>query len=90
MDVLTTKTNISIFHKGESEVVVRLQGILYKDGKKEKEVVVDNVSLMNKLNSFEQTFCSSTKGASSDSSNFGSPIKNCFNFERISLLLIQY
>ena len=47
----------------------------------EKEVVVDNVSLMNKLNSFEQTFCPSTKGASSDSSNFGSPIKNCFNFE---------
>ena len=44
LDVLTTKTNISIFHKGESEVVVRLQGILYKDGKKEKEVVVEESS----------------------------------------------
>ena len=30
LDVLTTKTNISVFHKGEEEVVVRLQGILYK------------------------------------------------------------
>jgi hypothetical protein len=34
LDVLSTKTNISVFHKGEEEVVVRLQGILYKDGKK--------------------------------------------------------
>ena len=44
LDVLTTKTNISVFHKGEEEVVVRLQGILYKDGKKEKEVVVEESS----------------------------------------------
>ena len=44
MDVLTTKTNISVFHKGEEEVVVRLQGILYKDGKKEKEIVVEESS----------------------------------------------
>ena len=26
------------FHKGEEEVVIRLKGTLYKDGKKEKEV----------------------------------------------------
>lgn len=44
LDVLTTKQNISVFHKGEEEVIVRLQGILYKDGKKEKEVVVEESS----------------------------------------------
>jgi len=44
LDVLSTKTNISVFHKGEEEVIVRLQGILYKDGKKEKEVVVEESS----------------------------------------------
>ena len=44
LDVLSTKTNISVFHKGEEEVVVRLQGILYKDGKKEKQVVVEESS----------------------------------------------
>ena len=44
LDVLSTKTNISVFHKGEEEVVVRLQGILYKEGKKEKEVVVEESS----------------------------------------------
>jgi len=44
LDVLSTKSNISVFHKGEEEVVVRLQGILYKDGKKEKEVVVEESS----------------------------------------------
>ncbi len=44
LDVLTTKTNISVFHKGEEEVVVRLQGILFKEGKKVKEVVVEESS----------------------------------------------
>ena len=44
LDVLSTKTNISVFHKGEEEVVVRLYGILYKDGKKEKEAVVEESS----------------------------------------------
>ncbi len=44
LDVLSTKTNISVFHKGEEEVVVRLQGILYRDGKTEKEVVVEESS----------------------------------------------
>lgn len=44
LDVLTTKTNISVFHKGEEEVIVRLQGILYKQGKKVKEVVVEESS----------------------------------------------
>ena len=44
LDVLSTKTNISVFHKGEDETVVRLQGILYKEGKKVKEVVVEEGS----------------------------------------------
>ena len=44
LDVLTTKKNISVFHSGEEEVVIRLKGILYKDGKKEKEVIVEESS----------------------------------------------
>lgn len=44
LDVLTTKKNISVFHKNEEEVVIRLKGILYKDGKKEKEIIVEESS----------------------------------------------
>jgi len=44
LDVLTTKSNLSVFHKGEQEVVIRLKGILYKDGIKEKEVIVEESS----------------------------------------------
>lgn len=44
LDVLTTKTNIAVFHKGEEEVVIRLKGTLYKNGKKEKEVLVEESS----------------------------------------------
>ena len=44
LDVLSTKTNISVFHKGEEEVVIRLKGTLYKDGKKDKEVIVEESS----------------------------------------------
>lgn len=44
LDVLTTKKNISVFHKNEEEVVIRLKGILYKDGKKVKEVMVEESS----------------------------------------------
>lgn len=44
LDVLTTKKNISIFHSGEEQVVIRLKGILYKDGKKEKEVIIEESS----------------------------------------------
>jgi hypothetical protein len=39
LDVLTTKKNVSVFHKNEEEVVIRMKGILYKDGKKEKEII---------------------------------------------------
>lgn len=44
LDVLTTKSNLSVFHKGEEEVVIRLKGTLYKDGKKDKEVIVEEGS----------------------------------------------
>ena len=44
LDVLTTKKNVSVFHKNEEEVVIRLKGILYKDGKKEKEIIVEEGS----------------------------------------------
>ena len=44
LDVLTTKKNISIFHSGEEQVVIRLKGTLYKDGKKDKEVIVEESS----------------------------------------------
>ena len=44
LDVLTTKKNISVFHSNEEEVVIRLRGALYKDGKKTKEVMVEESS----------------------------------------------
>jgi hypothetical protein len=44
LDVLTTKKNISVFHNNEEEVVIRLRGTLYKDGKKTKEVMVEESS----------------------------------------------
>jgi hypothetical protein len=44
LDVLTTKKNISVFHSNEEEVVIRLRGTLYKDGKKDKEVIVEESS----------------------------------------------
>lgn len=44
LDVLTTKKNISVFHSNEEEVVIRLKGTLYKEGKKYKEVMVEESS----------------------------------------------
>lgn len=44
LDVLTTKKNVSVFHSGEEEVVIRLKGTLTKDGKKEKELIVEESS----------------------------------------------
>ena len=75
LDVLTTKTNISVFHKGEEEVVERLQGILYKDGKKEKEVVVEESSseismstlIVDEGGKFNQTSLSNALKKASDS-----------------------
>lgn len=44
LDVLTTKKNISVFHKNNEEVVIRMKGILLDNGKKIKEVVVEESS----------------------------------------------
>ena len=44
LDVLTTKKNISVFHSNQEEVVIRLKGTLTKDGKKEKELIVEESS----------------------------------------------
>ena len=39
MDVLKTKSNLSVFHKDNNEVVIRIKGYIIKDGKKSKEIV---------------------------------------------------
>lgn len=44
LDVLTTKKNVSVFHANDEEVVIRLRGILVKDGKRGKPVVVEESS----------------------------------------------
>jgi len=75
LDVLSTKTNISVFHKGEDETVVRLQGILYKEGKKVKEVVVEEGSseismstlIVDEGGKFNQTSLSNALKKASDS-----------------------
>lgn len=44
LDVLTTKQSISVFHKDDNAVVIRLKGTLYNEGKKVKEVLVEESS----------------------------------------------
>lgn len=44
LDVLTTKKNVSVFHKNEEEVVIRMKGILLKDNVKINEVLVEESS----------------------------------------------
>lgn len=44
LDVLTTKKNISVFHKNAETVVIRVRGTLFIDGKKKKSVVVEESS----------------------------------------------
>jgi hypothetical protein len=44
LDVLKTKSNLSVFHKNEESVVIRLKGILKVDGKKIKETIVEESS----------------------------------------------
>ena len=44
LDVLKTKSNLSVFHKDKESVVIRLKGILKVDGKKIKEVIVEEES----------------------------------------------
>jgi hypothetical protein len=44
LDVVTNKKNISVIHKNEQLVVIRMKGTLYLDDKKVKEVVVEESS----------------------------------------------
>ncbi len=44
LDVLTTKKNVSVFHKNEEEVVIRLRGVLKSPNKKDKVVIVEESS----------------------------------------------
>lgn len=41
LDVLTTKKNVSVFHQNNEEVVVRLKGVVTKNGKKDKDIIVE-------------------------------------------------
>lgn len=43
-DILKTNSNISVFHKDETETVIRIKGTLFKKGKKVKEIVVEESS----------------------------------------------
>lgn len=43
-DILNTSSNISVFHKNETEVVVRIKGTLYKNGKKLKTFLSEESS----------------------------------------------
>jgi hypothetical protein len=43
-DILKTSSNISVFHKDETETVIRIKGTLFKKGKKVKEIVVEESS----------------------------------------------
>jgi len=44
LDVVTIKQNISVLHKNEEQVVIRLRGTLYENGKKVKSEVVEESS----------------------------------------------
>jgi hypothetical protein len=44
LDVLKTNKSVSVFHKNEEAVVIRLKGTLYKEGKQVKEVLVEESS----------------------------------------------
>jgi hypothetical protein len=41
MDVLQTKSNMSIFHKDDNSVVIRIKGYIIKNGVKSKEIVCE-------------------------------------------------
>ena len=41
MDVLKTQSNLSLFHKDNTDVVIRIKGYAEKDGKKSKAVLVE-------------------------------------------------
>jgi hypothetical protein len=44
LDVLKTKSNFSVIHEDKESVVIRLKGVLKVDGKKTKEIIVEEES----------------------------------------------
>lgn len=44
LDVLTTKKNISVIHSNSEEVVIRMRANLYVNGKKGKDIIVEESS----------------------------------------------
>lgn len=44
LDVLTTKKNISVIHSNSEEVVIRMKANLYVNGKKGKDIIVEESS----------------------------------------------
>lgn len=43
-DIMTTGSNLSVFHKSEAETIIRIKGTLYKGDKKIKETIVEESS----------------------------------------------
>lgn len=41
MDVLKTQSNLSLFHKDNTDVVIRIKGYIAKDGSKSKTILVE-------------------------------------------------
>lgn len=41
MDILKTQSNLSIFHKDNTDVVIRIKGYVEKDGKKSKSILAE-------------------------------------------------
>lgn len=44
LDVLKTQSNLSIFHKDNTDVVIRIRGYLAKDGSKSKTILVEGIA----------------------------------------------
>ena len=42
MDILKTQSNLSVFHKDNTDVIIRIKGNIEKDGKKSKSVLVES------------------------------------------------
>jgi hypothetical protein len=43
-DIMTTGSNLSVFHKSEAQTIIRIKGTLYKGDKKVKETIVEESS----------------------------------------------
>lgn len=41
MDVVKTKSNLSVFHKDNTDVIIRIKGHIAKDGSKSKPILVE-------------------------------------------------